>query len=390
MNELMNKSYRHAIRWKLLSTVSALALFGAVYGTGESRAADQDADRPTLWIELGGQLEHANGQGEPFAPAFLAAYPNSPVLQSPTPLQAQNPRPFSFAEEGRISFQPEDSNWVFSAAVNYGRSSNFKHVHNQTSAVHYPKYKYGAPLPNPNTTGIITAERFADTQAHHRESHAILDFSAGKDFGLGLFGRESSSVLNFGVRFAQFASDTKFTIRARPDLQIQHHTFPAYHLTLNSIYFHTYYATGQASRSFRGLGPSLSWNGSAPFLGNPKNGEITFDWGANAAILFGKQKARAQHQESAHYRPPGGVLGNYDYQSVYQHPPKGHSGVRSITVPNVGGFAGASFRMENVKVSLGYRADFFFGAIDGGIDTPKRTTTGFYGPFANVSIGIGG
>jgi len=41
-------------------------------------------------------------------------------------------------------------------------------------------------------------------------------------------------------------------------------------------------------------------------------------------------------------------------------------------------------------VSLGYRADFFFGAMDTGIDTAKRTTTGFFGPFATVSIGIGG
>jgi hypothetical protein len=37
-----------------------------------------------------------------------------------------------------------------------------------------------------------------------------------------------------------------------------------------------------------------------------------------------------------------------------------------------------------------YRADFFFGAMDGGIDTAKKENVGFYGPFATISIGLGG
>ena len=32
----------------------------------------------------------------------------------------------------RFRFQPEDSDWVFSAAIRYGRSSNNRHVHQQT------------------------------------------------------------------------------------------------------------------------------------------------------------------------------------------------------------------------------------------------------------------
>jgi len=38
----------------------------------------------------------------------------------------------------------------------------------------------------------------------------------------------------------------------------------------------------------------------------------------------------------------------------------------------VGGFAGLSYNFPNAKVSLGYRADFFFGAIDGGPDAAKK------------------
>ncbi len=59
-------------------------------------------------------------------------------------------------------------------------------------------------------------------------------------------------------------------------------------------------------------------------------------------------------------------------------------------VPNVGGFAGFTFRLQDFKVSAGYRADFFFGAMDGGVDTAKKENVGFYGPFATVSVGLGG
>jgi len=63
---------------------------------------------------------------------------------------------------------------------------------------------------------------------------------------------------------------------------------------------------------------------------------------------------------------------------------------RTVIVPNLGGFAGLSFLYSNAKVSFGYRADFFFGAIDGGVDAAKKENRGFYGPFASVSVGIGG
>jgi hypothetical protein len=59
-------------------------------------------------------------------------------------------------------------------------------------------------------------------------------------------------------------------------------------------------------------------------------------------------------------------------------------------VPNIGGMAGLSLKFPNAKVSLGYRADFFFGAMDGGIDIAHKENVGFYGPFAAISIGLGG
>ncbi len=63
---------------------------------------------------------------------------------------------------------------------------------------------------------------------------------------------------------------------------------------------------------------------------------------------------------------------------------------RRVTVPNLGGFAALSYRFTNAKLSMGYRADFFFGALDRGLDTHNSVTTGFNGPYATIAIGLGG
>jgi hypothetical protein len=383
MSELMNKTNRGDVRTQLLSTASALALLALICAADKAEAND-DVDRPTVWIELGGGVDHVTGQGDAFTPEFLSVYPNSSVLQKPSPVQAQNPLPFSFSGEGKISFQPENSRWVFSAAAWYGRSEKRNQIHHQTTQVHHAKYYDGVPT----NSSFLTQENFARTTITHRETHAIIDFMAGNDMGLGIFGPRGSSVLNLGVRFVQFTSDSAVDIRARPDLQFKY--VPLGSGGIPNMYFHTYHAAGSSSRNFHGVGPSLSWNASAPFLGDRQDGEITFDWGVNAAMLFGRQKAHVRHQESGIYVPKS-ALGIISHGTVlYQRSDEGHDTNRAVIAPNVGGFAGASWRMANVKVSLGYRADLFFNAMDVGIDARKSATLGFYGPFASVGVGIGG
>ena len=56
MSELINtQNTRGEFRWQLLTTVSVLAFSGVLYAGDAAQAGD--ADRPTVWIELGGQLE---------------------------------------------------------------------------------------------------------------------------------------------------------------------------------------------------------------------------------------------------------------------------------------------------------------------------------------------
>ena len=60
-------------RWRLLATVSALTLLALTV----SEANAEDSDRPTVWIELGGQLSRLENSQEPYAPPFVALTPSN-------------------------------------------------------------------------------------------------------------------------------------------------------------------------------------------------------------------------------------------------------------------------------------------------------------------------
>jgi hypothetical protein len=384
MSELMN-GHRMDLRRQLLTTASMLALLGFVMGTSKALASDDGTDRPIVWIELGGQLERADyGADLPTAP-FMA----NVKAPQPSPIAVDRPPLYNVAGDASISFQPEASDWIISASFLYGRSNGKKHVHYQPNhRVH--QYVPGVGI---NGTYTIAGGNQDDLTPAHHESHAIVDFQAGKDFGLGLFGGHGSSIFNAGIRFAQFNSDAATAIKAKPDNVFYNllasypqgsYKAPKY---AAASHYHRYKFSAHTHDNFRAFGPSISWNASAPFVGNGNASELTLDWGVNAALLFGRQKTIVHHQTTAgefhkKYHP--------SYVQLYHSNPPTRSRDHSVVVPNLGGFAGLSFRYAAAKVSFGYRGDFFFGALDTGVDTAKRTTMGFYGPFASISVGIGG
>lgn len=398
MSELIQKADNHTMRWKLLAGASTLVLVSYV-SAGHSAKADE-SDRPTVWIELGGQLSRLQDRQEAFAPPFVALTPPSFT----PPQNAEQPPRYGFEEGGKILLQPDNSDWKFSASIRYGRASSAKHVHHQS----YPD-AYNARFEAYGIySGVFTyhvtghnpvnpiAARFTEAVARESESHTILDFQAGKDLGLGLFGRGSASSVNVGVRFAQFTSRSRATLGEDPDWRFKTHlatfTIHSYyytrHISQQKVYqpYHSFVGAFEAERSFSGLGPSIAWNSSLPIAGNSQAAELLFDWGINAAILFGRQKAKTHHETTARFHS---TYAHGYLATQYQHPATpDHSRSRNIVVPNVGGFAGLSFNYANAKVSFGYRADFFFGALDGGIDTRKAYDRDFYGPFATISIGF--
>ncbi len=305
--------------------------------------------------------------------------PYSPI----SPAQAQRAPSNSYGAEGKLSLQPDGTNWQFSVSLRYGRSNNNKHIHQQSYGK-TPSRKYAS---HPTQPPYISYPQFADLKVKNSESHSIVDFQVGRDFGLGSFGRGSTSILSAGLRFAEFTSKSRVSIIARPNIFFRTVT------PIPNKYFQIpthddYVASAFSQRSFRGMGPSLSWSGSTPVLGNPDRGEATFDWGINAAILFGRQKAQGTHQVDArHYNGKYQTVPPYGAYPLYFHATP-HDRSRTVTVPNVGGFLGASFRYPNAKVSFGYRADFFFGAMDTGINARHTVDRNFYGPFATISMGL--
>jgi hypothetical protein len=388
MSELANTSNRsQKILWQLLNTASAFILVGAVGAATGAKAADQDNDRPTVWIELGGSLQRVDMSEEKYKPSFILS-PDRPGPETIDPLNVGHLPRHSFDGEGKITFQPEGSSWKFSAGVRYGRSQAHQHAHQQSypTAPLVPGSQYRSPI-------YQYVVQFIDAEKASSESHGIVDFQAGKDVGLGMFGAGSSSVISAGVRFAQFNSKTSTSFGSDPDATRSIKSFVVIPgvitaFGISNAFYHTHLASAVASRSFRGLGPSLAWNASAPVLGNTRDGQFAIDWGVNAALLFGRQKADVHHQSTVRYHH-----GKYGYNPrITSYPdtsPDKHRS-HSVTVPNIGGFAGFTFQLQNFKVSAGYRADFFFGAMDGGIDSRKTENQNFYGPFATISFGLGG
>ncbi len=325
---------------------------------------------------MGGQLERLDDGQAPFAPPFFDAIAKGGFK---SPLEVGKQAIYSNGLEGSISFMPEASNWIFSGSIRYGRSEGHRFLHQQD-----PAFGTHVSIGTGATKYKVAPPNYAETRATNSESHLIADFQAGKDVGLGMFGSASTSTIGFGVRFAQFTTNSNLIVRARPDDHFALTEISGFQIPNSK--FHVYFGSAQRAASFRGVGPSLSWKASAPLAGHPQDGEISLDWGVNAAVLFGRQKAHVQHHESGHYKTH--LFDKY-YSTNYQHP-GGHDAARSVTVPDVGGFAGVTFLYSDAKISFGYRADMFFGAMDGGIDTRKSENVGFYGPFATISVGLGG
>ena len=208
MSELINKPARDENRRRnLLTNVSIFALLGYLGASQCVLAASSDEGPPILWIELGGQFERAGSTNELFAPPFLD---KTPMADRDPMIAAQAPPPYSIGGEGKITFEPSETDWVLSAAIRYGRSNSARHLHQQTH-LPYAKQFFGTQvLPQPAN------QIYGDGQTNSSETHYVLDFQAGKDVGLGLFGAGGKSVFSAGVRYAQFTSSSDASLTRGP------------------------------------------------------------------------------------------------------------------------------------------------------------------------------
>jgi len=399
MSELIQKhDNSKAIHRRLLTGVSAFALMvtsSAVAGSGN--------DHPTVWIELGADFDAISGLGDRFTPPFTLLAPTPGPYLRESPIDAQKPSRFSSGGDGSIRIQPKDSDWVYSASIRYGRSNNNRKIHNQTAVPHVLYDPLYAKYPSVPRSFGKTSTNYAETTVHQSESHLILDFQAGKDVGLGMFGRDSHSSFSAGVRVARFNFHSDVTIKARPEvIPYTVNVFYGY-IPYPAFKFNGYYMHSDVARSFSGIGPSLSLKSTVPLAGSAQSGELSLDWGLSGALLFGRQKANVHHHTTARYyhgkyqnfipgyTGPNGYYSGHSthYSQRYDHNVPVPARSRSVIVPNLGTNIGLSYRIEAAKFSIGYHTDFFFGAMDGGIDAAKKKTMGFNGLYASLSIGLG-
>lgn len=396
MRELWIGNTYNNTRWTLLTGVSAAALAAYLYSAGVAHA--EESEKPQIWVEVGGQAERIGDRPQLFTPSFLSDTPTADL----TPMiEAQSPASYDIGMQGTLSVLPKGSDWVFSVAAVYGRSKTQRHKHQQTPLPYVKQITGLSILPQP------AVQQFGDGQTELNRSHLVVDFQAGKDVGIGLFGSHGISVVSAGVRFAQFTESASITLNARPynKLGDAHSKYISFYQSSPTPHYvpigfravdqfrRTYAATARMHRNSRAIGPSVSWDASLPIAGAERNMTLNVDWGANVAVLFGRQRTVVHHKTSGHYVSLTGgprPVSQYRRSGGYSKAPFSRTTTRSVTIPNVGGFAGMSLKFPNAQVSFGYRADVFFGAIDGGVDSPKSQKRSFYGPFATVSIGLGG
>lgn len=352
MTEIIQNNSRRNLRYRLLLSVSSAA---ALAMAGEAQARDED--HPTVWIELGGAFDQISQETTQWVPPNL-----TDPISNPSPEPFGKPPAIGYDYDAALQIQPHGSDWMFGASLRYGRAQRGpKHFHDQTYET----------KPASGGKYVLTTYAFLNAKEQSRSTHTILDFNVGRDVGLGAF-HDGKSTIHFGVRMAQLTERAEASLTAFS-------TAPAKYSTGKIVHK----ADALMARSYTGFGPAVSWDGATP-LGGTLNDGFSFDWGVNASVLFGRQKAHiALHTQDARYYGAGS-------NAVVSHLTSTPSRDRTVVVPNLGGFAGLSWRLPNGKISLGYRADFFFGAIDGGLSTSEKDTRGFSGPFASVSIGLGG
>ena len=380
----------------LLTSVSVLALVSLACASETAAAGDSP-----VWVDLGWQSNRIYNSKESALPlgSLVPALPAS--LADSLSLKP------SGDSYGKISFQPEGTGWVLSASVTYGRthgrSPGLPHdiatgVPPRTFVTYHttiPTY----PFPFHRTAHGTVAEKsnyVAVGRMLQSDSHLIVDFQAGRDVGLGMLGE---STLSAGLRIVNFRSSLIVSsVQGVQDVQYGHvqHQHPTYAFFPSSVrivpwYFNFYnnnwrslLGAGNTSTRFNGIGPSIHWDASTPIFGNAQHGgEVLIDWGVNAAILFGRRAYTLEHHATSNYHCAGRYCGTQPVHSTADTVRNG----KNTTVPNLGGTIGLSYRLDRVKISLGYRGDFFFHALSAGAQ--GSSTRGFRGPFAGVSVGIG-
>ena len=265
-----------SLRRCLLGTASGAALVGSA-----PFAAQADTSIDHIYLDFSGQYSLWSGGSMAWGRTFFT-FPEPRI-------QVRN----GWDTRGDIALQSGD--WYLTLSADYGRTGV---SHNDISQKYGPFTRSG--------------------QAKHDESHTIVDFTMGKDIGLGTLGLDGSSIISGGIRYERFIGHTVANISS-----------------------FNYTARKYIDQQFLGFGPVISWKARTPICP-----EWYFSWGVTAAAVLGAR--------SFELDPAQPILN-----------PNRHKRIMS---PALSGYLGATWQMPDSPLTLSarYRADAFFSVYDSG------------------------
>ncbi len=349
-----------------------------------------------LTVEIGGQVQRHDPPNETLTPGFAPAFTGPLAVFG----QAQEDNlDWGDGRDVKLTYRPGSGPWLVSAGVRYGKTNGNPKAHGeqQTDPVcifggyfaFFCSY-YTPDNPKYDTINKFTITEHADANITDREEHTLVDFSVGRDLGLGGFGH---STVSAGLRHAALKSTTVAVFRGIPDWDLEEGFIDSFY---GAYVPHTRYdGAANATREFKGLGPTAAWDASYPILGDAQVGRLAIDWSVSGGVLIGKQKTAIAGSDKASYfltdgfavfgaRNPDGPV------SVTETPVGPYSRSKSVTVPVAGASLGLTYEVDRFSVGAGYRWERYFDAIDGGFTEHKSYDRTIDGPYFNLSVGFGG
>ena len=166
-----------------------------------------------------------------------------------------------------------------------------------------------------NVLGGDNPTFYHNGSVEHKEKHTIIDFEVRKDVGLGM---GIAVTAKGGVRYASFDSETRTEFFYAADTILHE----------------------KRNAGFHGIGPRLGLDVRVPV-----NGPWVVDLSGSGSVLWGRKKRSSF--AAGEYVGPGGV-------NVSSHD----------SVWNLEGSAAVSYVGKNVELSLGVRAEQWWGVFD--------------------------
>jgi outer membrane receptor protein involved in Fe transport len=336
-----------------------------------------------LTVELGGQVQRLDGEYAPIRTPITGMRPGFDMAE------AQN-RDFDWGDgrEVKLTYHPDGSPWKVAAGIRYGNTNNDlarSHYDAATKVCGVPpthSYAFLCTQPSSPYYSLITQGKqyLSDSSAKSREEHQIVDFSIGRDFGLGLLDESSVSL---GMRNAQFSSETEIAVLSKVDTYV-----PVGWLFLGTeLERSRFHLLGE--REFEGTGPVLTWEAGVPLLGGEETGRVKLDWSVTGGVLFGKQTTATTGDRVVTRYAAGYYTGEVAYPPVTTSldVPKRTT---DVEVPVIDLSLGLSYEVGRIKVGAGYRWERYSDVLDVGHTEHEDADRTMDGPYFKVSVGFGG